>query len=121
MCGSGCGNGRVRMDDRLKKKVLEVSDFLMELSRKHSENGGKPIPPPYADFAYAEALVKWEDNGKDPMAMFSTEWDDPFFLEFKKEISEHFGLEVLSQAEAADRKKYYKFFTQKVSEEWLLN
>jgi len=118
MCGSGCGNRKARMDDKLKKKVIEVSDFLLELSRKHPDRN---VPPPYADFAYAEALVKWEDNGKDPMAMFSTEWDDPFFLEFKKEISEHFGLEVLSKIEAEDRKKYYKFITQPVSEEWLLN
>jgi hypothetical protein len=68
----------------------------MELSSKYPERG-RIQPGPYDDFCYAEALLRWEKQGT-AEDYFSTE--DKFILEFRKEIQDKFGLEILTPEEA---------------------
>jgi len=108
------------MNNKLADKAIEVSRFLQELAMKHPEryfNAGIPV----SDFAYAEALIKWEDDGRNPNSFFSTVYEDAFFIIFAKEISAHFGLDILCKEDAELREQSMLTFRTKVSEEWLLN
>jgi hypothetical protein len=88
--------------ERILRKASEVSYFCMELSKQDPK---RCDTIPWADFAYGEALIAWEDQGKDPRAFFSTKGDDPFFVAFREDLTKKFKLEVLTEAEGEARKR----------------
>jgi hypothetical protein len=87
-------------DKKAIRKAAEVSEFLMELSIEVDDSS---LGIPYDDFAYGEALLRWEADGFNPLSFFST--DDPFILHFREELEKEFKLEVLTHEEAEERKK----------------
>lgn len=84
----------------------QVCNFLMDLSEKYPERWnaiGDCSVIPYGDLAYGEALADWNKR-KDPRDYFSyAEGEEPcpYLMEFRKEISEKFGLRILTAEEAA--------------------
>lgn len=108
-------------------KAAEVSKYMYEELRK--------IDPvryeqaiihgiPHGDLAYGMALVDWIKNGKPKNAWFSYapgQHECKLLLTFRKEISAHFGLEILTIQEGEDRRqKESKVITKKVVD-WGLN
>lgn len=87
--------------DTIIKKAVEVSNFLLTMSRE--QNGKGVAPMPFDDFIYAEALTKWEEDNKNPNSFFSTE--DPGMLHFRLELTERFGLPVLDREEGMIHEK----------------
>jgi hypothetical protein len=94
------------------KKAAEVSEFLMQMSQKHRDRWQKVIKEtgvgyPFGDLAYGAALATWERNGKKPADVtFSYEegnTEDPFLVEFSAELTERFGMRVLSIEEGKVR------------------
>lgn len=60
--------------------------------------------PAMDDFGYAEALLHWEATGKNPRSIFSC--SDPWMVLYRKELTEEFGLPVLTLKEAEERKAH---------------
>lgn len=81
---------------KILDKANEVAVFLMTMRTMG-------LRMPYDDFAYGEALWRWEIAGKPSTYFFSTE--DPFLLKFQKELTTRFGLVVLTRAEGEAREK----------------
>lgn len=98
------------------KWINEVENFLMSLMDEHRKNNpqAQRLNIPYDSIPYGEALLHWYKNGKDSRAMFSS--DDPTVLFFRKELTEQFGLEILTNEEAEERKKIIETYrTMKVT------
>lgn len=95
--------------DEIIKLASKVCDFLETLPAENMWD------IPYDDFAYAQALLKKEEDPGARDHIFST--DDKFFLHFKEEISKKFGLKVMSHEEAIEYKRKHstKFFTSLVT------
>lgn len=89
--------------------AAEISQFLQDLSKRETVNH----PPPWSDFPYAEALLRWKSRGSHPMDFFST--DDQFFLHFREQLMERYGLLILSRNEALVREESLKVFRLPVS------
>lgn len=54
-----------------------------------------------SEMAYAEALAKWRESGKNPIDFFSTE--DPDMIALRDSFKKEFGLEVVSREEGLKR------------------
>lgn len=94
------------------KLAGEVSDFMMNLSGQYPErreiayNIQRTIP--FGDMAYAQALIDWKRNHCPNDSAFYWAEDQEecaFTIEFRKEISEKFGLKILNRQEARDFRK----------------
>lgn len=89
------------------KLAGQISRLLMDLSKTHRERWNQVvqitgIPYPFGDVAYAAALLHWRASGKPAGSFFSyapTEMEDPFLLEFCKELEARYGLPILSKEE----------------------
>ena len=108
-----------REDKAAFKKINEVEEFLWDLIKNFPRDEVRQVPGygplkygalgiPYDSMCYGEALIRWEKRGKDPREMFST--DDPYVLFFRKELMAKFGLEILTNAEAEERKKLHSYY-----------
>lgn len=93
--------------DDVVPKAVPVSDFMLSLSQRDNA-----LEVPYDDFCYAEALLRWEADKRNPMSFFSTA--DEFMLQYRVEISKMFGLEIVTHEEAARRKQIQKCRTMGV-------
>ena len=92
--------------DEITNKAMEVSHYMMELSLAYEEKTGgslsggimESVFDEAPDFAYAEALVH---NAKHAIGNFDSWFStaNEFFLFFKKELSEKFGLEITDPEE----------------------
>lgn len=113
------------------KKEIEwaakVSNHLMKLSKncdhERTERAfGKMLP--FGDLAYGKALADWHANGKPEAACFSTaegQKECPAIMEFRKELTEKFGLPILTKEEAKkELAKHQHVKTVKV-EGWGIN
>ena len=95
------------------KQAGRVADFMMGLSVQYYERWDKVKPDciPFGDLAYGSALMDWYKNGCPKDAAFSYaigETPCPYLLEFRKEISKEFGLEILTTEEGEARIKALK-------------
>ena len=104
----------MKNDDALKS-TMKVEEFLMKLMHeRYNEREVANLNIPYDTIPYGEALLRWKKNGKNPKDMFST--DDPTVLFFRKELTEKFGLEIITHEEAEERKKILNMYkTMKVT------
>jgi hypothetical protein len=62
---------------------------------------------PYGDLAYGQALAHWRASGQDERAFFSYAEEEkpcPVLMEFRTELSAHFGLLILTSEEAKRRR-----------------
>lgn len=100
------------MKDSEIKLAGEVSDFMMNLSRQFPEreyiahNIQRTIP--FGDMAYAQALIDWKRNycPNDSAFYWAEDQEEcAFTIEFRKEISDKFGLKILNRQEAKDFRK----------------
>jgi len=92
----------------------KVCTFLEKMDREHRDRCERAnVDMPEDDFIYGEALLLWETHGRREGDIFST--DDAFMLEFKKELTEEFGLPVMTREEAKEVEKQRKFRTLKVT------
>lgn len=106
---------------RVLSLAKSISSFLQELDWRHRDEG-PPLPPPEHEFAYAQAINKWEDAGKPDDHFFSVmNDDDPMMLTFRHELTIKFGLPFLTQSEAEERKKRKPTVTEKVCEQYWLD
>ena len=80
-------------------------------------NAGIPKSP----FAYAELLTKWEERARAKSMFFSVPDDDLFFIQFAKEISEHFGLEILRADDSELRVQAMVSFKNNGPANWSIN
>lgn len=88
------------MDRRAIGKAADVCDLLLDLiSRKPSK-----FSTPYDELPYAEAVIRWEDNGCKKRDFFTT--DDPFLLFYRGDIVAKFKLRILTEAEAVVEREY---------------
>lgn len=87
----------------------EVSKELMDLSRKFPERWDKAVQEiPFGDLGYGRALFDWNAKGRPLPAWFSYapgQRECPALLEFRKELTEKFGLEILTCAEGELRRR----------------
>lgn len=98
---------------RVEQLAIDISHFLMDKSRE--ETCGHP--PPFSEFEYATAIVRWEARNKPNADYFTIHKDqDKFFLHFRRELSLKFGLPVLTSEEAQGRQGILKVVT---STDWL--
>ena len=109
-------------DPKEIKGAARVSNFMLELSRKHhgteryERSFGQCIP--FGDMAYGSALTDWYKNGCPKNAFFS--WAEgqhecPALMEFREEISKEFGLPILTREEAEiERMKHRRIVETKV-------
>lgn len=104
-----------------------VCEFLMDLSAKDpkrwdsiEERSHEPYP--FADLAYGAALADWHARGKPESSWYSTapgQIEDPYLLEYKEELSAHFGLRVMSCADGmAEEKKVQHPVLRHRVEDW---
>ncbi len=100
------------MNNAAIKHAGKVSRFMMDLSHKFSERWNKIDDQfriiPYGDLAYGQALEHWHKDNRNPYSHFSYavgEKPCPFLMEFRKEISTEFGLEILTPEEGELRSK----------------
>lgn len=100
------------MKDSEIKLASEVSDFMMNLGRQYPEREyiAHKIQPtiPFGDMAYAQALIDWKKNfcPNDSAFYWAEDQEEcAFTIEFRKEISEKFGLKILNKQEAQDFRK----------------
>lgn len=97
-------------EDNTIRKAGEVSDFMWDLMGKYplEWSAVRPECIPFGDLAYGMALEHWIENGKHPEALFSYaegELSCPYLIRFRKEITEKFGLPVLTKQEAQEWKQ----------------
>ena len=106
---------RITPTDNEMVNAQAVSNFLYGLTEIHPDRFDKHgNAAPDDDFAYGHALAHWQQNGRDSQAFFSTE--DPIFLEFAREVTETFGLSVVTFEEALKRAKKQNVITVHVCE-----
>ncbi|CAB4196669.1 hypothetical protein UFOVP1290_189 [uncultured Caudovirales phage] len=91
--------------------VSKVSRFMQEDCYKIDQEravGAMDYGIPHGDMAYGQALAHWIKNGKPSNAWFSYapgEHECQYLLAFRKEISDEFGLEILTTEEGEARRK----------------
>ena len=108
------------------KYAAKVVDFLMVLSRKFKDRWEKVQNEsgwvyPFGDAAYGSALCHWHRRGCPSNSTFSYakgEVQDPFFEEFRDEITKEFGLRILSPEEGEARAMLTNVFVKDVKD-WL--
>jgi hypothetical protein len=107
--------------------AAKVSEFMMNLYKIDEDRYGKALEEgglPFGDMAYGSALEDWNKNGRPKNAWFSTapgQKECKLLMAFRKEISEHFGLEILTIEEGERRRKSEsKVITKKVFD-WVPN
>jgi len=92
-------------------KAAQVVKYLEHLSQEFPDRWERVIKEsgvgyPFGDLAYGAALVDWEEHGKPSNATFSYEEgnrEDPFLIEFRKELSQRFGIQILTIEEGKAR------------------
>ena len=89
--------------------AAEVCEALMEFSREHEDRFLAVCAHvvPYGDAAYGRALAHWRIAGSPKASFFSYAEDEdpcPALLEFRAELTERFGLPILTVDEAEKRK-----------------
>lgn len=91
------------------KKVLnwasKVSTFMYNLHKLDEDRFSKATESgiPHGDLAYGMALEDWIKKGKPKNAWFSYapgQTECPLLMAFRKEISDEFGLPILTREEA---------------------
>lgn len=91
------------------KKVLnwaaKVSTFMQNLYKIDEERYNKATENgiPHGDLAYGMAMENWVKNGKPKNAWFSYaegQTECPLLMAFRKEISDEFGLPILTREES---------------------
>lgn len=108
-------------EKRIGDLANEICNFLLELAAKYPDRSDNHELP-FSEFAYASALDHWRRTGKDSRAFFSLKDDeDSSFIEFRNEITERFGLRILTDKEAIEEHRSGKFITKKVNETTWLN
>ena len=94
------------------KKAAEVANYLMHLSEEFPERWHKVIKEtgvgyPFGDLAYGAALAAWEARGKHPddvtFSYRDGNTEDPFLVEFREELSQRFGMRILTIEEGKAR------------------
>lgn len=94
--------------DKVIELTSEIDRFLIQLDAEHGrvakfrQEHDPHLFDPEDDFGYAEAVLDWREHGKDPRSIFST--PDPFLILYRKELSEEFGLKILTYEEAEEHK-----------------
>jgi hypothetical protein len=108
-------------------KVAAYMECLYEVDeQRYQEATGKTIP--FGDLAYGMALRDWHNAGCPKDSFFSYSQGEvpcPLLMAFRKEISEHFGLPILTIEEGELKLKEFKkrgtkVITHKV-QDWGLN
>lgn len=87
------------MDTGIIRLAGRISSFLMRISMENTYRCPDTIPRD--DFAYAHAITDWEKRGSSSSDFFSTE--DPWFIEYAEQLSDRFGLEIVSREEGLKR------------------
>jgi hypothetical protein len=94
--------------------VNRVSLFMQEVGYKYQDREDRAMEElgdqiPYGDLAYGKAVADWNHKGKPNSWFFYEEGSIPcpYLMEFRKEISEEFGLPILTKEEAEERRKLY--------------
>ncbi len=91
--------------------ISKVSRFMQEDCYKIDQERAVAAMDsgiPHGDMAYGQALVHWIKSGKPSNAWFSYvpgEHECRYLLAFRKEISDKFGLEILTIEEGEARRK----------------
>jgi len=110
------------------EKAAAVANYLLHLSQEFHERWEKVIKEhgvgyPFGDLAYGAALADWYDKGRNPPdATFSYaegQTEDPFLIEFREELSQRFGLRILTIEEGKIRMMSAR--TAKKVHDWGLN
>jgi len=94
------------------KVAGEVSNFMLNLSYQFPDRTrlAQRIQDviPFGDMAYAQALIDWKRNfcPNDSAFYWAEDQEEcAFTIEFRKEISEKFGLKILNRQEAREFRK----------------
>jgi hypothetical protein len=99
-------------NERQIQKAAEVANYLMHLSQEFPERWNKVIKKysvgiPFGDLVYGAALSDWEMKNKHPEDVtFSYKEgnvEDPFLIEFREELSQRFGMRILTIEEGKER------------------
>jgi hypothetical protein len=118
----------VNFSKRHIEKAAQVSNYLMHLSQEFPERWQKVIKEkkvgyPFGDLAYGAALVDWEEKGKIPpdvtFSYAEGQTEDPFLIEFRQELSQRFGMTILTVEEGKVRMLSAR--TAKKVHDWGLN
>lgn len=95
------------------KAASEVCNYLMHLSQEFPDRWAKAaesgVPYPFGDMAYGSALCRWRSVGSPPDATFSYAPDQrecPYLIEFRKELSNRFGMRIISIEEGKERARH---------------
>ncbi len=111
----------MKIDNKDIATASRVCKFMERLAMEQHERWSKVRPQciPFGDLAYGMALMRWYQDGRPKhMAWFSYaegEVPCPYLMEFRKEISEEFGLPILTAEEAKEEQaKYNNIITRKV-------
>jgi len=91
----------------------KICSFLLELSNKDFERWQNVLkntktPYPFGDLSYAMALDDWRQRNCPTQAFFSYaegEVECPYLMEYRKELTEEFGLKICTQEEAESELK----------------
>ena len=101
------------MKDEELEAANRVSRYMLDLylidQARYDEATADEMP--YGDLAYGKALADWEANGRPADAWFSyalTEKPCPLLMAFRQEISDHFGLLIMTQADGEQRRNACK-------------
>lgn len=97
------------MVDREIEAAAEVCAYLLELSMTHQKRFDTACmhEMPFGDAAYGKALLHWRSQGCPKSSFFSYAEGQtlcPALMEFRKELTEKFGLPILTVEEAKARK-----------------
>jgi len=112
--------------DREFSYISEVSNFMQSLFTVDRDRYLEALDYgiPHGDGAYGAALADWLKSGKPDRAFFSYapgQVECKLLIAFRKEISEKFGLEILTTEEGEERRRLAsRVKTVKVTD-WLLN
>jgi len=108
------------------KWAAEVSRFMQNLhtvdAARYEEALNYGIP--HGDLAYGAALADWHKNGKPKNAWFSYapgQTECKLLIAFRKEITEKFGLEILTSEEGEERRKKEPRINTKKVYDWHIN
>lgn len=115
------------IDPKDIKAASRVSKFMMELQEKFRGTERERAFMqciPFGDLAYGQALADWYSNGCPKSAWFSYapgQNECPVLMEFRKEISDKFGLRILTRDESEiEELKHRRVLSTKVFD-WGIN
>lgn len=91
-----------RWSEELMQLTSEIGLFLEDCAERsgswdHDEESFFSVP----EMGYADALLKWRADGKNPNSFFST--NSALLLQFKDQLEEKYGLPILTTEAGARR------------------